>query len=446
MISPSSPSLPAPPDYRLTVSPARLAAWLDDSRALTLRLVDSLRDEQWTGPYLPTVNPPLWEVGHVAWFLERWCLRHPQWPHAPSLLPHADALYDSSRIAHVARWFLPLPAPAATLRYLERVTEAVLAQLAADDAPAQWRYFVELSLYHQDMHNEAFTYTWQTLGHAWQGGEQAGGRSSLPGADSGTGDADDIVIGGGVLNMGARPEDGFLFDNEKWAHEVRVAPFAISRTAVSNGDFLRFVEDGGYLDRRWWDPAAWRWRSARGLHQPPYWRRRDGQWEARRFAHWLPLQPGLPVMHVSAWEAEAYCRWAGRRLPTEAEWEFAAATAPGGGAPRRYPWGDEAPDSQRANLAGPGPVAADAQPAGDSGWGCRQMLGNVWEWTASVFAPYPGFAPDPYVDYSQPWFGTHRVLRGGSFATAPRLARNGFRNFYTPDRYDVFAGFRTCAR
>ncbi len=182
--------------------------------------------------------------------------------------------------------------------------------------------------------------------------------------------------------------------------------FALSRRAVSNGEYLRFVEEGGYLRREFWDEAGWRWRSQTGRRHPVYWRGRGG-WEQRVFDAWRPLDPQLPVLHVNAFEAEAWCRWAGRRLPTEAEWERAAA--------------------------------------GDSAWGCRQMLGNVWEWTATPFEPYPGFTPDPYTDYSQPWFGTHRVLRGGSFATQPRLARNAYRNFYTPDRADVFAGFRTCA-
>jgi iron(II)-dependent oxidoreductase len=153
-------------------------------------------------------------------------------------------------------------------------------------------------------------------------------------------------------------------------------------------------------------------------------------------------------MHVSWYEADAYCRWAGRRLPTEAEWEYAAATPSQGAVrKRRYPWGYAVATPDRANLFGvaPGPVDVSAFAGGDSAYGCRQMIGNVWEWTADTFLPYPGFVADPYREYSEPWFGNHKVLRGGCFATRATLIRNTWRNFYTPDRRDAFAGFRTCA-
>ncbi|HWO43745.1 MAG TPA: SUMF1/EgtB/PvdO family nonheme iron enzyme, partial [Candidatus Eisenbacteria bacterium] len=186
---------------------------------------------------------------------------------------------------------------------------------------------------------------------------------------------------------------------------------------------------------------------------PVYWRPAPGGgWEQRIFDRYVPLREELPVTHVSWYEAEAYCNWADRRLPSEAEWEVAASCEPerGGlsGRRRLFPWGDEAPDRTRANLdyRGGGIVAVGAYPGGDSAFGCRQMIGNIWEWTADDFRPYPGFVPDPYKEYSQPWFGTHKVLRGGCWATPSLLIRNTWRNFYTPDRRDVWAGFRTCAR
>ena len=186
------------------------------------------------------------------------------------------------------------------------------------------------------------------------------------------------------------------------------------------------------------------------LEYPRYWRRDSGRWTLRRYDRMLPLDAREPVMHVSWHEAQAYCRWAGRRLPTEIEWERAAATAPDSDAKRRYPWGEyaERPVKELARLdartGAPAPVGAF--PRGESGWGVRQMLGNVWEWTETRFAPYPGFSADPYKEYSEPWFAEdHRVLRGGSFATPLRLVRNTWRNFYKPDRADVFCGFRTCA-
>jgi iron(II)-dependent oxidoreductase len=186
-----------------------------------------------------------------------------------------------------------------------------------------------------------------------------------------------------------------------------------------------------------------------------YWKPESaGRWLRRNFDHWVPLEPHRPVLHVSWWEAEAYCNWAGRRLPTELEWEVATSAAPKhferelSEAKRRFPWGDDLPGTKHANLGwrAMGAVDVNALPAGDSAFGCRQMIGNVWEWTASDFGPYPGFEVDPYREYSQPWFGTHKVLRGGAWPTQPRLLRNTWRNFYTPDRRDVWAGFRTCRR
>ncbi len=419
-------------------SPAELAQALRSSHASTLRLTRELAQGQWLGPYLPIVNPPLWELGHIAWFLERWVLRRDG---SPSSMAGADALYDSSRIAHVARWFLPLPDVPATYAYLWHVTEQALQQLESG-APfgGDELYYLELALHHQDMHNEAFRYSWQTLGYP----DPLAASPPTGHGDDLAGPAADIAVPRGSVSLGARRDEGFVFDNEKWAHALDVAAFSIASQPVSNSEFLGFVEAGGYLRREFWCEAGWAWRQATALRHPRYWQRSPG-WQLRRFERWEPLPGNFPVMHVNAYEAEAYCRWAGRRLPSEAQWLRAAATAPQGGPPRSYPWGEAAPTPARANLNGAGVLAVDALPAGDSGWGLRQMLGNVWEWTSSAFQPFPGFSVDPYQDYSRPWFGSHRVLRGGSFATQPRLARNGYRNFYTPDRGDVFCGFRTCA-
>jgi iron(II)-dependent oxidoreductase len=179
-----------------------------------------------------------------------------------------------------------------------------------------------------------------------------------------------------------------------------------------------------------------------------YWRRDDaGNWQRRVFDAWGAVQPRNAMVHVNWFEAEAYCNWAGRRLPTEAEWEFAASTSPGGGAKRYFPWGDDAPTPQQASLGMRQGDTVDVfdRSAGDSAWGIRQMIGNVWEWTTDNFEPYPGFSPDPYKEYSAPWFDTHKTLRGGAWPTRARLLRNTWRSFYTPDRRDVWAGFRTCA-
>ena len=419
----------------LAAVPDPLAAELRDARARTLLLVRDLDDGQWMGPRLSIVNPMLWEVGHLGWFQEFWTLRHARGRRP--MLPDGDELYDSAKVAHDTRWDLPLLTRPAVLAYLERVLGASLEALGTQPDPGA--YFHRLAIFHEDMHDEAFTYTRQTLGYpapAFPAGGPAPGGGPLPG---------DVEVPGGKFLLGATGDEPFVFDNEKWGHHVEVAPFQMARAPVTNEEFAAFVEDGGYREERHWSEAGWRWRSQAGAENPVYWHRQaGGGWLVRRFATLGPLAAHEPVIHVCWFEAEAYCRWAERRLPTEAEWELAAATS----GKRRFPWGDDPPDEIRANLDGRagGPVDVGCHPAGDSLYGCRQMIGNVWEWTASDFQPYPGFVVDPYKEYSEPWFATpHKVLRGGCWATRGRLLRNTWRNFYPPDRRDVLAGFRTCA-
>jgi iron(II)-dependent oxidoreductase len=416
------------------------AAQLRASRARSRALTQDIRGEQLFGPRLAIVNPFLWELGHIAWFQERWCLRRrDDGSLRASVLPDADALYDSAAIAHDLRWDLPLPALGITLAYQDRVLDLVQERMQRESDSLA--YFVQLAVFHEDMHTEAFHYMRQTLAYAMP-------QLPLPDADEASAasaeSAGDISIPGGRYLLGAAREPGFVFDNEKWEHPVEVRPFRIGRCCVSNAQFAEFVEEQGYLRREFWSEAGSRWLQQTGAQAPHYWRKQDGRWQQRRFDAWLALPLREPVTHVSWHEAQAYCRYAGRRLPSEAEWEITASCA-GTPAKRRYPWGDAPPDARRANLEGNAPVAVDALPAGASAHGCRQLIGNVWEWTDTVFGPYPGFEPDPYKEYSQPWFGTHKVLRGGSFATPARLIRNTWRNFYTPERHDIFAGFRTCA-
>lgn len=427
-------------------NPESLLAQVEDARARTLALIQGLDQTQLMGPRLAVVNPLRWEIGHAAYFYEHWVLRQ-HGGEAPGR-PDVDRLYDSIRIPHDARWDLPLPGLPETLNYMRGVLERVRSRLLNGQEDPRRDYLVQYAVFHEDMHTEAFTYTRQTLAYpappigtgadpSWQAGGLAG----------------DAPIPGGTFWVGAREGDGFCFDNEKWAHPVEVAPFRIARAAVSNGEYAAFVEDGGYQRRELWDPQGWRWREQVDAAHPVYWRPGTDGWELRRFDHWAPLSPHAAVIHVNWYEARAYCRWAGRRLPTEVEWEVAAAgePSPDGRAlaptKRRYPWGEAPPSPERANLDGGalGTIDVGALPAGDSAFGCRQMIGNGWEWTDTVFGPYPGFTPDMYQDYSQPLFGTTRVLRGGCWATRSRLIRNTWRNYYGPERNDVFAGFRTCA-
>lgn len=356
---------------------AQLLADFGDSQRRTLRLFDHWQALARAMPMLDIVNPPHWEFGHVAWFHEFWVHRHGD-PSRPSRIADADALFNSSLVAHRARWQLPLPAPADLRGWLDRVFDDT-ARLLADDPPPASAYFLQLALFHQDMHNEAFAYSWHTVGWPWPedlppcGGAAAG----VPG---------ELAFDAAEIDAGAHAGRGFAFDNEKWSHPVQVPAFSIAASAVTQGDYLAYVVEDP--DRR----------------TPRDWRCRGGQWERRVHDRWLPLAPEAPVCHVSAVEADAYCRWKGRRLPTEFEWLRLAAAHP--------------------SLA----------------------FAGIWEWTSSPFAPFPGFRPDPYADYSQPWFdGSYRVLKGASAWTPPRLARAGFRNFYRPERADPFCGFRTCA-
>ena len=417
-----------------------LADMITDVRQRTLDLVADLTDEEMLGPKLSIVNPPLWEIGHVAWFQEFWVLRGVR-KLAP-IRSDADSLYDSMEVAHDTRWDLHLPSRAATLSYLLALRDRVVGGLP-DPVEGDELYFNLLSVFHEDMHGEAFTYTRQT--HAYPPPEFTAGSSTIAvGAGPLVGD---VSLPGGTFMLGADSGEGFVFDNEKWAHPVEAAPFKIARAAVTQSEFAAFVDDGGYRRNELWSEEGLTWRDRARAEHPVYWRKMDGQWQRRHFHQWIPLEPNKPVIHVNWHEAEAFCRWAGRRLPTEAEWEMAAAWNARTGEKLRYTWGNEPPSSQMVNMdwSQMDTVDVGALPEGDSPAGCRQMIGNVWEWTSSTFVPYPGFIADPYKDYSEPWFHTRKVLRGGCWATRAHLIRNTWRNFYEPDRRDVFAGFRTCA-
>jgi iron(II)-dependent oxidoreductase len=413
-----------------------LAAALRDARADTLVVYAHLDEQALRFPYLATVNPPLWELAHVAWFQEHWCLR---WrdgaPRVPSLLADADRMLDSARIAHQPRWELPQLSWRLVHSYLERVLEATVQRIERD--PSLDPYFPLLALYHEDMHAEALLMALQSLGLPGPVREPV----ELPGAVAST--AQEVSFDGGRFEMGSRDGLDFVFDNERLAHEVALRPFVLAAATVTQAEYRAFVEAGGYEDPHWWAEAGWRWREGSGLSQPRHWQRDGQRWLIRRFGGIEALAGDSAMVHVSAYEAEAYAAFAGARLPTEAEWEYAARFGSGAYGDR-YPWGVEPLEAGAANLDNRvgRPVTPCAFAAGDSRAGLRQLLGNVWEWTSSAFEAYPGFEPGPYREYSQPWFGDHRVLRGGSFATRSRLVHNRWRNFYKPDRNDVFAGIR----
>jgi EgtB-related family protein len=365
-----------------------LAGALSDSRRRTLALLDAYvasLGETLPVPYSTQLNPPLWEAGHVGWFQDYWIARNeqrkrgvrgdPEHERPSGRLPQADALYNSSRVPHETRWALPLPDLAATLRYLEAGLSETLALLAATPEADDDLYFFRLALFHEDMHTEAAAYMAQALNIPLPAALLAPPHALPPQAT--------LRMPAQTWRLG-HAGGGFAFDNELGAHDVDLAAFEIDAGVLSWERYLPFLE-------------------ATGSEPPRYVRKHGNTWQGCLAGEWQALRLDTPATHLSWFEADAWCRWAGRRLPSEAEWEAAVLTQPG------FRWG------------------------------------QVWEWTASRFLPYPGFIAHPYRDYSAPWFGERYVLRGASRATSPRMAHPRYRNYFTPERNDIHAGFRSCA-
>ena len=381
------------------LAPSELDRAFVDAHERSWAILSDLTPEQWRVPYNPGINPPLWEYAHVAWFTEWWVLREGYWNERDELLTRrgsvlagADRWFDSGRVAHDTRWTLDIPPLDEIRDYARQVFDGVRTKLAATD-PRDLEAF-RLALFHEDMHGEALAYMRQTLDYSLPFPER------IPYSKA---DAQDVELPAGPFALGSARDDAFVFDNEKWAHDVKLAPARIARRCVTNAAYAAFVGAGGYRDLQWWSDEGRTWLGEESIAHPRRWRKGHGGWEHLWFGRWAPLPADEPVCHVNAFEAEAYCRWARRRLPSEAEWERAATL-------------------------------------GLIEWG-----GSVWEWMADAFAPYPGFSADRYRDYSQPWFHTHRNVRGGSFVTRPRMHHPRYRNFYLPHRNDIFVGFRTCA-
>lgn len=387
-----------------TATPNELAGALQDARNTTLALFDCYAEQGMDVarrvPVLPHIDPPLWTLGHIAWFAEWYILREaessaPVAAHRHSMLTKGDDWFDPNTVPHRTRWSLELPSKGALKTYCHEVLDRVIDKLGRTRNEAAALYPYRLALAYEDMRGEALLQGLQALRLAPpQSFAERGLRAWAQG---------EIRFPGGTIEMGSRQDSGFVFDNEKWSHASYVPVFTMDSTLVSNAQYAEFVEDGGYQNPQFWSGAGRAWLMAHDRSAPRDWLREGRHWRCWRFGQQIALPANEPVRHLSLYEAQAYCMWAGRRLPTEAEWE-------------------------RAVLSG--------HPA--------LRWGDLWEWTCSPFEPYPGFSSDAYREYSEPCFMTHQAVRGASFATRKRLQSPKFRSFCLPERDDMFIGFRTC--
>jgi iron(II)-dependent oxidoreductase len=428
------------------VSPERwrshVAEVLTRARDRSQLLTDAVDDDDLVRQHSPLMSPLVWDLAHVGNQEELWLVRDVG-GRAP-VRRDIDHLYDAFKHPRAERPSLPLLGPAGARTYVREVRDKALDVLAR--SPMEGRRLLEhafafgMVAQHEQQHDETMLVTHQLRagGPVLDAPHPPAGRQLA---------AAEVLVPGGPFTMGTSAEPWAL-DNERPAHIVNVAPFFIDTAAVSNGDYQRFIEDGGYEQPAWWSAAGWAHRQQAALIAPRFWRRAGDTWWRMRFGIREQIPPSEPVMHVSFYEAQAYAAWAGRRLPSEAEWEKAARWDPDTGRSRRYPWGDEDPGEQHANLGQRHlrPAAAGAYPRGVSPLGVSQLIGDVWEWTSSDFGGYPGFAVFPYPEYSLVFFGSdYKVLRGGSFGSDAVVVRGTFRNWDYPVRSQIFAGFR-CAR
>ncbi|MEV6260068.1 ergothioneine biosynthesis protein EgtB [Streptomyces sp. NPDC051784] len=430
---------PEPEALRERALSALLAA-----RERTALLTDSVDDHDLTAQHSPLMSPLVWDLAHIGNQEELWLLRAVGGLDA--LRPEIDGLYDAFEHSRASRPSLPLLAPAEARSYAAEVRGRALdvlggAPLHAGGRPLERAGFAfGMIAQHEQQHDETMLIT-----HQLRSGPAVLAAPEPPGPVDPMTLPAEVLVPGGPFTMGTSTEPWAL-DNERPAHRREVAAFHIDTAPVTCGAYQRFIEDGGYGDARWWAPQGWDMIREHDLEAPLFWHRDGGQWLRRRFGVTEPVADDEPVLHVSWYEADAYARWAGRRLPTEAEWEKAARHDPASGRSMRYPWGDEDPTPERANLGQRHlrPAAAGAYPAGRSAVGAGQLIGDVWEWTSSDFLPYPGFVAFPYREYSEVFFGPgHKVLRGGSFAVDAVACRGTFRNWDLPVRRQIFSGFRT---
>ncbi|MCD7445131.1 ergothioneine biosynthesis protein EgtB [Streptomyces lincolnensis] len=411
------------------------------ARDRTTLLTSCVEEPDLTAQHSPLMSPLVWDLAHIGNQEEQWLLRTVAGQEA--IRPEIDSIYDAFEHPRAERPKLPLLKPAEARAYAADVRGRVLDVLEGaafhGTRLTEAGFAFGMIAQHEQQHDETMLIT-----HQLRKGPQALTAPDPDPVPLFTGPAE-VLVPGGPFTMGTSTEPWAL-DNERPAHRREVAPFWIDTTPVTNGAYQRFIEDGGYQDERWWAPAGWDHIRRHSIKAPLFWSRDGKQWLRRRFGVTEVVPADEPVVHVSWYEADAYARWAGRRLPTEAEWEKAARHDPAGDRSMRYPWGDTDPAPEHANLGQRHlrPAPAGSYPEGESPLGVRQLIGDVWEWTASDFEPYPGFQAFPYKEYSEVFFGPdHKVLRGGSFAVDAVACRGTFRNWDYPIRRQIFSGFRT---
>jgi iron(II)-dependent oxidoreductase len=413
------------------MAPLPLTDALTEGRERTLALVDAFSDADVESQHVEIMSPLVWDLAHIAAYEDLWLVHREAG--LPPARPELAEMYDAFETPRAVRGDLPLLDRAQAVAYLEDVRSRI---------PQTDGFIPELVLRHEHQHGETML---QTIELARLSPAPAVPRLERPDAPGGHTGLESVLIPGGPCTIGAR-DDVFAYDNERPRHHTDVRSFRIGRTPITNATYLTFVEGGGYRRRPWWRREAWAWKEQYDITHPEGWAcGPDGDWRRWTLDGWAPIDPDEPVVHLSWFEADAIARSMGARLPTEVEWEKAATWDQESGSARPYPWGDELPDADRANLDHGllGPAPAGAYPDGASPYGVLGMLGDVWEWTSSDFRGYDGFAAYPYREYSEVFFGSeYKVLRGGSWATRSRVATPTFRNWDLPQRRQIFAGVR----
>lgn len=446
-----SPHMTARAETRAT--PAELSRLLEEARARTWQLIHPLSEDDLRLQHDVLMSPVLWDLGHIAHFEDVWLVQNLE--HGSSGSEGLSGMFDPFTNPRRVRGGLPLPGLAECRAVMETVRERVLEKLATLDLDRDTPllrdgYVYHMVLQHEYQHNETILQTLQLKqGTPYLPVERIPVPPARPlGMERACDPHGDMVrFPGGTVTLGTDDRVA-AYDNERPLHQRRLRPFWIDVAPVTNRQYLAFMEAGGYDRHKYWSEAGWAWRTQEGLTAPKYWFQRQGEWWTRYMDRETPVEADLPVCHVCFYEAEAFARFADKRLPTEAEWEAAASWDPASGSARPFPWGDQPGTPELANVDQltfqPAPVGA--YPRNVSPIGCYGMIGDVWEWTASDFAGYPGFESFPYPEYSEVFFGPeYKVLRGGSWATRPGAIRNSFRNWDYPIRRQIFSGFR-CAR